>query len=144
MIIILTLVVLILLTFISVIFGNEFIGIPLEQELDFQVIVNGSVSTVKIEGETMLFNIDPILGTIAIIIAIGVFSGLIGVRILGSGISETSVRIISIGVVHTGLWLMLSILAMPLIISIEVFGTIIYIALTLGYTIGVVQKISEG
>ena len=144
MIIILTLVVLILLTFISVIFGNEFIGIPLEQELDYQVIVNGSVSTVKIEGETMLFNIDPILGTIAIIIAIGVFSGLIGVRILGSGISETSVRIISIGVVHTGLWLMLSILAMPLIISIEVFGTIIYIALTLGYTIGVVQKISEG
>ena len=144
MIIILTLVVLILLTFISVIFGNEFIGIPLEQELDFQVIVNGSVSTVKIEGETMLFNIDPILGTIAIIIAIGVFSGLIGVRILGSGISETSVRIISIGVVHTGLWLMLSILAMPLIISIEVFGTIIYIALTLGYTIGVIQKISEG
>jgi len=31
---------------------------------------------------------------------------------------------------------------MPLLLSIELFGTLIYTALTIGYTIGVVEKMS--
>jgi len=77
-----------------------------------------------------------------IIIAIAVGMAVIGFRVLGSGLSDPSVRVLITAVVYTGIWTMLSLLAIPLLYGIEIFGTLIYIALSLGYVIGVIEKIS--
>jgi len=138
----------IVLTFISVIFGNEFLGISVSQELISALEVNGTVPEwLNVEGLTggeYLFNIDLIIGAIAIITVIAVISIGVGIQVLGSGLSETSVKMIITALAYMGLWLVLSVLSMPLIFSIEIFGTLIYVGLTLGYVLGVVEKMTGG
>jgi len=94
--------------------------------------------------EDVFFEIDPILGAIGILTIIAIIGGILGIQIVGSGLSDWSVRLGIITLAYGGLWVLLTILSMPLIKSIEVFGSIIYISLTLGYVIGIIQKISEG
>jgi len=148
MLIILMLLPMIVLTFISVIFGNEFLGISVSQELISALEVNGTVPEwLNVEGLTggeYLFNIDLIIGAIAIITVIAVISIGVGIQVLGSGLSETSVKMIITALAYMGLWLVLSVLSMPLIFSIEIFGTLIYVGLTLGYVLGVVEKMTGG
>lgn len=67
---------------------------------------------------------------------------LLGLRVLGSGLSDDSIRILCVALSYIGIWLFLSILAMPLLFSIEIFGVLMYTALTIGYTIGVIEKMS--
>lgn len=94
--------------------------------------------------DDVFFNIDPIFGAIAIITIIGILAIAIGIKVVGSGLSEWSIRTAILVVAYVGLWTVLTILSMPLIKTIEIFGGIIYVSLTLGYTIGVIQKIAEG
>jgi len=94
--------------------------------------------------EDVYFEIDPVVGAIVILIVIGIIGAILGIQILGSGLSDWSVRLGILIFTYLGLWVLLTILSMPLIKSIEVFGSIIYISLTIGYTIGVIQKLSEG
>jgi len=91
--------------------------------------------------EDVFFEIDPVLGAIVIFITIGIIAGILGIQIIGSGLSDWSVRVGVLLLAYGGLWALLSILSMPLIKSIEVFGVIIYISLTIGYTVGVIERI---
>jgi len=139
---------LISITFLSVLGGAEFIGIPLDSSFFDYLLINGSEYSewIKIDdlGISGSFNIDVIAGAIAIIIVIAVIGIGIGINVLGSGLSETTVKLIITAISYTGLWALLSVLASPLLFEIEVFGGVIYIALTLGYTIGVVNKMTGG
>jgi len=134
--IIATLLPLIILTLISIFIGDEPLG------LDWRMGHLGLHSDVDlgIRG----FSIDPIEGAIIFLITIVALASTVGIHILASGLAETSVRVLINIVIYVGLWGVLSMLASPLIFGIAVFGGLIYVLLTLGYTIGVIQKILEG
>jgi len=138
------LVILLILTLISVVLGSNFTGSTTESTINNEAIVNGSSSTFEIAGTDIVLNIDPVIGAIVIIIIIATLGALLGIQVLGSGISTESVRVLIIAISYTGIWGVLSALSMSLIISIEIFGSLIYVILTIGYVIGIIQKISGG
>ena len=140
MIIGLTLTILIVLTLISVILGTTFIDILVETTIDNEALIDGISATFEVSEANIILNIDPIIGAIAMIIIIATVGALIGIQVLASGLSSESVKVLIIAIAYTGLWGTLSILAMPLIISIEIFGGLIYVILTIGFVIGVIDK----
>ena len=136
------LMILIVLLIFSLILGESFTSISDSVGVDNTSLVNGSLTTYEIPSQQVIFDIDPIIGGIAIIVAIGVATTIYGAHVLATGLSPASVRTLTIITGYTGLWIVLSLLAIDLIKSIAIFGNIIYIVITLGYTIGVIQKVS--
>lgn len=110
----------------------------------FNVILGASFSSYRLDSAYgVSAGIDEITGAIAIIIALVSIAVVVGIQILGSGISEQSVRTIIIVVGYATIWGIFSVLSLNLITSIEIFGTIIYLVLTIMYVIGVMNKLSE-
>ena len=138
-----TLLILVVLSLFSVVLGNSFFGIVVEQTISNSLIINGSTTTFSVQTSDLVFSIDPIAGMIANIITWTSIALLIGIRAFGSGLSDEAVRIGSLGIIYTAVWTLLSALAIPLIFAIELFGALIYIVLTIAYVIGVIQKISS-
>ena len=143
MILALSLIILVVLSLFSVILGNSFIGSQVENVIGNDLIINGTTTTVNVNANA-LFSIDPFLGLIGMIIVLVVLATAVGIQVVGSGLSPETVRIIVIGTAYGGLWIMFSLLAEPLISSIAIFGSLIYVTLTIGYIWGVVQKIAGG
>jgi len=139
MLIMLALVPLIVLTFLSVIFGNEFMMTPspetIEEEKTIWLVME------KLAGDLAILSVG---GTFAIIVIITGLVIVIGIQVLGSGLSDTTVKVLTIITSYTTLWIVLTLLSMPLLDGIEYFGTFIYTILTLIYVIGMIEKISEG
>ena len=147
MIIGLTLTILIVLSLFNLILGGTLIGTITTVEVDNTALVNGTITTFIVESQDVLFQIDVsilISAGIALITAVIVVALITGIQFLGSGLNPESAKIIIIITSYIGIWSTLSIIAFDLIISIEVFGGIIYISLTLGYAIGVIQRMSGG
>lgn len=90
------------------------------------------------------FDIGTSLGLIALVIVIAAFSALVGLKILGSGVSDFSVSTIVITTALLTIWGIFSVLAMPLIIDIEILGVVFYFALTFFYTLGIMLRIGGG
>ena len=90
------------------------------------------------------FSIDPISGAIGIIIVVVMLGAIFGLRFFSSGLSDTSVKTLIIGLSYGSLWILFSVFAQPLLADIQLFGSLIYITLTIGYVIGVIQKITSG
>lgn len=139
-----TLAIMMIVTLISIIAGNQFIGVISEYLVDSESIVNGTTTTFSIGSGDVAFGLDALTGGIALIIALSVIGGILGIQILGSGLNDSSVKIIMVAIFYGGLWAILSVLSMNLIIAIEVFGGIIYLMLTIVYAIGVVGKFFGG
>lgn len=138
--------ILIVLTLFSLILGENFIGSSINVVVDNTALVNGSITTFEVEGVDVLFQVDTstlIIAGIALIIAISIVAGITGIQIVASGLSPESVRVIILITGYVGIWSALSIVAFNLIFSIQIFGSIIYISLTLAYSIGVVQKLAN-
>lgn len=128
------------MTLISVLLGSSFVDSLIQITIDSEAFVDGGSSTFEIEGTELLLNIDPIIGAIAMIIVIASVGAAIGIQVLASGLSSESVRVLIMAIAYTGIWTVLSILSLPLISSIDIFGPLIYVVLTLGYVIGIIQK----
>lgn len=142
-----SLAIMIMLIIFSLVLEANPIGVITEIGIDNSAIVDGVPTTFITEAENVIFAIDTsslivsalfILGTI-VIVAIAT-----GIQFLASGINPASSRIIVLIAGYTGIWTALSVLVFNLILSIQIFGSVIYITLTIAYVIGVVQKISEG
>ncbi len=139
------LIIMVLIVF-SLVLGENFLATFVNIEVNTDAIVDGISSTFVVESETIFFYIDTsdlisagiVLLSTVILVAIGT-----GISVLGSGLNPQSSRIIVLLTAYIGLWTSLSILAFSLINSIQVFGYIIYVSLTIAYAIGVIQKISE-
>jgi len=145
MLIVLTLAILIVLSIFSLILGNNFISGIANIAIDNDALVDGVSSTFEVIGQNVIFAIDTsslIIAGIALIITITVVAGIVGINVLGSGLNPQSTKIIIIITAYIGIWSTLSILAFNLINSIEIFGSVIYISLTLTYVIGVIKKLS--
>lgn len=150
----------VVLTIISVVFGSDWMGTTggnfwtdlwdgfvefceFLGKLQGEQVPDTEGSTPDLP-EDVFFEIDPVIGAIVILITIGIIGTALGIKIVGSGLSEWSIRLAILVTSYSGLWFLLTILAMPLINSIDVFGSITYIGLSIGFTIGVIQKIAEG
>lgn len=140
----LTLFAMFVLMMFSVIIGSDMPGNILENEFNNYAVIDGIITTFDSASGESVFLIDPVFGAIGILIVFIAIAGLVGIQILGSGLSDASVRIITASIIYGGLWAILSVLAMPLIFLIEVFGSMIYVALTLGFLVGVVDKLFGG
>jgi hypothetical protein len=134
MLITISLGIMVLLTLFSVVAGSNW------NELSSEGLSSSATSL----GSEYAFQIDELTGAIAIIVIIVSIATLVGIRVVGSGLSDQSIKTITIGITYIGIWALFSVFSMPLIIMIEVFGTFLYIFLTIMYTIGVVQKITGG
>lgn len=93
-------------------------------------------------GSTLV--VGDLAGAIAIIVIIITLGALIGIQVFGSGLSGNSVRMIILAVVYISLWTTLSLFAGDMLFSIEGFGSVIYVGLTLIYTVGVIRHIGGG
>ena len=65
-----------------------------------------------------------------------------GITVLASGLNPQSARIIIMATVLGGTWGLLSVLAYPLIVTIELFGSVLYVMLTVGFAVGSIQLIA--
>jgi len=133
-----------ILTIFSIILGADLSGNLFDASIEQELIVNGTTTTLEWEGNDMLFNIDPTVATIAVFVIIGAIVAVLGIQVLGSGLSPESIKTIMTCILYGAIWGLLSILAMPLILAIEIFGTIIYMILLIGYITGVIQAITGG
>lgn len=143
MLIEISLTILIIISLFSVITGSSLKEIGVES-LTGSGTFNETTSTFDISSINTTFYIDEFAGALVIIITIMIIATLIGLQIMGSGLSEHSVRIITIGISYFGIWSIFSVLSYQLILSIEIVGTLIYITLTIIFTIGIIQKITGG
>lgn len=142
-----SLLIMIVLTFFSIILGESFIGATVNVGIDNTALVNGSTTTYVVASQDILFQIDTstlIVAGIVLISTIIAVASITGIQVLGSGLNTQSVRVIIIATSYIGLWASLSVLAFNLISQIQVFGALIYIGITIAYSIGVIQKISGG
>lgn len=145
MIIAICLLILAVLGTFSVILGGTWTGTISElPTIDETQIVNGTSQNFVIEGQEWVFNLDPFEGAIVWFVVIASLAALIGIRVLASGLAETSIRVAVIIIIYTSVWTLLSLAAYDLIVAIEVFGGLIYLSLTIAYAIGVMQLISGG
>ena len=145
MLIIVSLSVLIMLVLFSLILGTDLIDSLTSVGIDNTAIINGSSTTYVVSPENIIFQIDTsslITAGIALLATIIIIATITGIQVVGSGLSPASVRIFIILTGYVGIWTTLSLLAFDLIFSIQVFGSVIYISLTLVYTIGVINKIT--
>lgn len=134
--------VLIVITLFAIITGSSIKEIGSEG-LEGTALINGSSQTYDISDISQTFYIDEFSGALVIIIFIVMISVLIGIRIFNTGLSDTSIRIASICITYYGIWILFSVLSYELIISIEVIGVVLYITLTIVFTIGIIQKIEQ-
>lgn len=140
----LTLLILGVLTIFSMVLGGALSGTILNSDYQGDLIVNGTTTTLEFSGNDQLFAIDPTIATIAVFVVIIAIVAVLGIQFLGSGLSPESIKVIMACILYGAVWGLLSVFAMPLIVAIEVFGTIIYMVLLIGYIIGVIQRITGG
>ena len=94
------------------------------------------------------YTVDPMIigitfgGIVALLIGFIAVAVLAGITVFGSGISESAQNVIYKSVFFYTIWGIFSILATSGIVSIPIFGTVIYIFLTLCYVIGVQSQIN--
>jgi len=146
MLIVATLGIMLFLSILSIVLGSSFANYSTTLLIDNEAIINGSTAT-YFSDETFnyVINMDSLAGqmTFLTIIVIGIAVA-VGITILGSGISASNAKIIVMITAYVGIWTILTGLAGVLITSIEIFGTVIYICLTISYIIGILQQLSKG
>ena len=132
------------LMILSVISGNDFTGVTSGDGVDVNAIVNGSTTDFVIDAYDATFSINAVEGAIIWFVVIGTIVAIFSFQVLGTGLSDVGVSTLRAGFFYGGVWGVLSVLTWDLVISIEIFGAIIYIVLTMLYVIGVFQKILTG
>ena len=145
MLISLTIMVMVGLSLFSIILGSNYISSALNVGVDNISLINGNTTTFLVEAQDVIFQIDTsslINAGIALLATVILVATITGVSVLGSGLNPQSAKIIITLTAFIGLWATLSLIVFPLIIEIAIFGSIIYIGLTIGYSIGVYQQFS--
>lgn len=76
----------------------------------------------------------------------GIIGGLvfIGIKIIGSGLNDQTVRILSGAVLFSTLWTMTSTFSSNIIKGIPIFGVIVWSVLSVVYVVGVIVELTEG
>lgn len=112
---------------------------------------NGASYRVKYEdlGKTLQGSLGGIdigssIGFLALVIGVMALAAIVGLRVLGSGISEESVSAILKGGAFLAIWAVFSVLALDLItVAGDLFLPIVYFVLTAVYTLGIINQIGH-
>lgn len=83
------------------------------------------------------------LGFLGLIGVVLVLATIVGVRVVGIGLSETSIASLIQGMAWVSLFLLCSALSVGYILSIPVFGALFYTFLTLVFTVGLVGQMGS-
>jgi hypothetical protein len=100
----------------------------------------GSSFTFNILGYDLSFSLGT-EGIILLIVVCGGIGAIVGVNILGSGLSTMAQAIVYKSVFYFGLWAIFSVLSVDLIFSIPIVGSVIWLVLTLFYCLGVQEQV---
>lgn len=130
------LLILIFLTFISLISGNDFVSNAVSESYTYQQAINGSVSTIGVEGTNIDFGLDPLTLAVIWISVIGAIAVGSSIIVLSSGLSESGSRWLVGIIFFTSIWLMFTTLPYPMINAIGTIGYYIYFGMTIFYAIG--------
>jgi len=130
--------ILLMIVVINFIGGNTLSGDGFAVNTTGDATINGTTTTYESQGGGVfsfdLFSGDGILVTMIALGAVGIVAG---IQLFGSGLSETSQRMIVLSVAFLGLWGALSIMAKDTITEgTGWFGIILYLVLTIIYGIG--------
>jgi len=106
------------------------------QNLAANQTLNGTSQELELEQGSLDLGFNMTYGLVTVIVS-AIALGLIGLNVLGSGLSDFSVKIIWNGIVFYGLWLIFSVLSYSSIVSIPTFGIIFWFLLTFVYTLGI-------
>jgi len=137
-----TLTIMFVLVVFNIILGGGYItSEPTTMIIDTNILIDGVSSTYEAESDAYIFEISELEGMIILLTTITTIATFTGIQVLGSGLSDSSVHTLVIVAIFSGIWIILSVLVAPLVWSIEIFGTLIYVLLTIAYAIGVVQKV---
>lgn len=129
----------IIYTLLSVIIGNiKLIGISVS-DITVNPVATNSSFYIDVSGYE--FNTSGlILGAITVLITIVAVAVGTGISVLGTGLSSESVGVVIKVVSYIAIWSLLTVFSFPLIVSIVVFGFVIYLGITFLYAIAVIQK----
>ena len=142
--IMLPLVNLLILTLFTMIFTGTSVGTVIDNVVSNESLVDGVSTTFETTGSDLLFGIDFLTGAITWIAVIIALVGVLGINIFGTGLNDWAVRVITIGVTYTAIWVIFSLYTSVLIFEIEIFGYLMYVIFTISYAIGVIEKITGG
>ena len=145
MLITLTIMVMVFLSIFSIVLGNNYISTAINVEVDNISLINGNTTTFLVEAQDVIFQIDTsslINSGIALMFTVIAVAGILGISVLGSGLNPASTKIIIMLTAFIGIWISLTFIVFNLIIEIAIFGSVIYIGLTIGYSIGVIKKLT--
>jgi len=112
------------------------------QSINGSFIEGGEEKSLSTEGSEYEFAINEAQGIIAIVIAVSIIASLIGIRVLGSGLSEMTVKILYNTIFFYGVWALFSVFALEWLLIIPIGGWIIYLILTGVLSFGIVQQIN--
>ena len=103
--------------------------------------LGGEESELELDNAELSLDFNMTAGLVAVI-AGAIALGLIGLNVLGSGLSDFSVKIIWNGIVFYGLWSIFSVLAFNAISNIWL-GSIFWFLLTFIYSLGVFSRMGN-
>lgn len=103
--------------------------------------LTGEEQEISQEIGDIVFNINMITGIVALIIGLVALGVIAGIRILGSGLSEYSVKLIHKSATYYGLWGIFSALSFTAFSGIPTFGLFLWLGLTLIYSLGFFQTL---
>lgn len=95
----------------------------------------------KVANITFSFSIN----LITMLFAIALIYGLIilaGISVFGSGLSDSSVQLLSKVSAYIIIWVITSFFSLSFLLPLEVLGQIIYVLLSFSYTLGFLQSLS--
>ena len=128
--------------FFNIIIGNSNVSTVFQFLVNTESTLNGSSSEFGFQGDSFIFYLDPTAGAIVLFGTIIGILALGGITVVGTGLS-TGNAVAWVGV-YAGLWGLLSVFGSIFIRSIDTFGWLIYLGITLMYVIGVVIHLSGG
>lgn len=105
--------------------------------------LTGSTDTLTQETQSTEFSINMQTGIIALIIGLVIIGVLAGIRVLGSGLSEYSVKLIYKSSTYYGLWGIFSVLSYNCFQELPFFGIFLWLGLTIVYSMGFFQTLNE-
>lgn len=126
--------ILLFLTIISLISGNDFVSVSIAESYNLSQVLNGTTSDLdfNLSGDLAL---DPLTFAIIWITVIGGIAVASGVTVLSSGLSPNGQHWLIYMIFFVAIWLMFSTFPFPMIIAIETVGATIYTILTMVYAI---------
>lgn len=88
------------------------------------------------------FNLTGVDMAMIILVSALAVGGIAGIRILGTGVSDLSQKLIIISIIFLGLYAIFSVLAYDLINTMGTYGWAIWLVLTIIFVLGVAQNIT--